>query len=87
MNTKFLQPNGPAAQFFRPSLLETYWTPIHSIRKVDRLSHGSTGRSYCFDCDEMEKNGCDLFDIHLQLSYEKTNKNESANKYTLQHRC
>ena len=36
MNIKFLQPNGPAAQFFRPSLEDTCWTPIHNvITKVD----------------------------------------------------
>ena len=36
MNIKFLQPNGPAAQFFSPSLEDTCWTPIHIIiTKVD----------------------------------------------------
>ena len=36
MNIKFLQPNRPAAQFFRPSLEDICWIPIHDIiTKVD----------------------------------------------------
>ena len=31
VNIKFLQPNGPAAQFFRPSLQDICWIPIHDI--------------------------------------------------------
>ena len=54
VNIKFLQRNGPAAQFFRPSLEGTCWIPIHvTITKADLPSYGSTGRFYCFDCDEM----------------------------------
>ena len=54
VNIKFLQSNGPAAQFFRHSLEDTCWIPIHDlITKVDPSSYGSTGRFYCFDCDEM----------------------------------
>ena len=53
VNIKFLEPNGPAAQFFRTSLEDTCWIPIHDITKVDPPSHGSTGQFYCFDCDEM----------------------------------
>ena len=41
---KFLQSNGPAAQFFAPSLEDTCWIPKHDIiTKVDPLSYGSTG--------------------------------------------
>ena len=29
VNIKFFQPDGPAAQFFRPSLEGTCWIPIH----------------------------------------------------------
>ena len=48
VNIKFLQPNGPAAQFFRPRI------PIHdTTTKVDPPSYGSTGQFYCFECDEM----------------------------------
>ena len=54
MNIKFLQPNGPVAQFFRPSLEDTCWIPINDIMtKVDPPSYKSTGRFYCFDCDKM----------------------------------
>ena len=54
VNIKFFQPNGPAAQFFRPSLEGTCWIPIHDIiAKVDPPSYGSTGHFYCFDCDEI----------------------------------
>ena len=54
VNIKFLQPNGPAAQFFRPILEYMFWIPKHGlITKVDPPSYGSTGRFYCFDCDEM----------------------------------
>ena len=54
VNIKFLQPNGPAAQFFRPSLEDTCWIPIHDIiTKVDPPSWKHIGRFYCFDCDEM----------------------------------
>ena len=54
LNIKFLQPNGPATQFFRPSLEGTCWIPIHDIiTKEDPPSYGSTGQFYCFDCDEM----------------------------------
>ena len=50
---KFLQINGPATQFFRPSLEDTCWIPIHDIiTKVDPSSFGSSW-FYCFDCDEM----------------------------------
>ena len=53
VNIKFLQPNGPAAQFFRPSLESTCWIPTHAIIiKADPPSYGSTGRFYCFDCDD-----------------------------------
>ena len=41
---KFLQINGPAAQFFRPRLEDTCWIPIHDIiTKVDPSSFGSSG--------------------------------------------
>ena len=54
VNIKFLQPNGPAAQFFRPSLEGTCWIPILDIiTKVDPPSSGSSGQFYCIDCDEM----------------------------------
>ena len=43
VNIKFLQPNGPAAQFFRPTLEDTSLIPIHIITKVDPPSYGSTG--------------------------------------------
>ena len=40
---KFLQINGPATQFFRPSLEDTCWIPIHDIiTKVDPSSFGSS---------------------------------------------
>ena len=53
-NIKFLQLNGPVAQFFWPSLEDTCWIPMHDIiTKVHPPSYGSTGRLYCFDCDEM----------------------------------
>ena len=36
MSIKFIQPNGPAVQFFRSSLEDTCWIPIHNIiTKVD----------------------------------------------------
>ena len=45
VNIKFLQPNVPAAQFFRSSLEGTCWIPIHdNITMVDPPSYGSTGR-------------------------------------------
>ena len=54
VNIKFLQPNGPAAQFFRPNLEGTCWIPIHDIiTKVDPPSYRSTGQFCCIDCDEM----------------------------------
>ena len=54
VNIEFLQPNSPAAQFFRPSLEDTCWIPInYIITKMDPPSLGSTGQFYCFDCDEM----------------------------------
>ena len=31
VNIKFLQPNGPAIQFFRPGLQDTCWIPIQMI--------------------------------------------------------
>ena len=44
VNIKFLQPNGPAAEFFRPSLEGTCLIPIYFIiMKVDPPSYGSTG--------------------------------------------
>ena len=44
VNIKFFHPNGPAAQFFRPSCEDTCWIPIHDIiTKVDLPSSGSTG--------------------------------------------
>ena len=44
MNIKFLQPNGPAAQFFRPILEDTCWIPIYDIiTEVDPPSYGRTG--------------------------------------------
>ena len=43
VNIKFLQPNGPAAKFFRPSLEGTCWIPTPIITKVDPPSYGSTG--------------------------------------------
>ena len=53
-NVKFLQPNGPFAQFFRPNLEDNCWIPIHDIiTKVDPPSYGSTSQFYCFDCNEM----------------------------------
>ena len=52
VNIKFLQPNGPAAQFFRPSLEDICWIPIRDITKVDPPSYRSIGQFYCFDCDE-----------------------------------
>ena len=55
-NIKFFHPYGPAAQFFWPSREDTCWIPIHNaITKVDPPSFGSTGRFYCFDCDEMKR--------------------------------
>ena len=43
MNIKFIQTNGPAAQFFRPGLRGTCWIPIHDIiTKVDPPSYGGT---------------------------------------------
>ena len=54
VNIKFLQPNGPAVQFVRPSLEGTCWMAIHdTITKVDPPSYGSMGQVYCFDCDEI----------------------------------
>ena len=54
VNIKFLQPNGPAVQFLRPSLEETCWISIHDIiTKLDLPSYGKTGPFYCFDCEEM----------------------------------
>ena len=36
VNIKFLHPNGPVGQFFRPSLMNYCWIPIHDIiTKVD----------------------------------------------------
>ena len=43
VNIKFLQPNGPVAQFFRPSLEDICWIPIHIITEVDPPSYGRTG--------------------------------------------
>ena len=45
MNIKFFQPYGLAAQFFKPSLEDTCWIPIHNIdiiTKVDPSSYAST---------------------------------------------
>ena len=45
VNIKFLLPNGPAAQFFRPSLEGTCWIPIHDFTtKEDPPLYGSTGQ-------------------------------------------
>ena len=44
VNVKFLQLNGPAAQFFKPSLEGTCWIPIQDIIiKEDPPSYGSAG--------------------------------------------
>ena len=44
VNIKFLQPNGTVTQFFRPSLEDTCWIPMHGIiTKEDPPSYGSTG--------------------------------------------
>ena len=54
VNIKFFQPNGPGAQFIRPSLQDSCWIPIHDlITKVNPSSYRSTGQFYCFDSDEM----------------------------------
>ena len=54
VSIKFLQPNGPATQFFRPSLEDTCWIPIHDIiTKIHPPSCRSTVRFYCLDCDEV----------------------------------
>ena len=54
VNIKFLQPNGPVAQFFRPSLEDTCWIPItyhYRSRPSIIWTHWSF---YWFDCnDEM----------------------------------
>ena len=43
MNIKFIQTNGPVAQFFRPGLRGTCWIPIHDIiTKVDPPSYEGT---------------------------------------------
>ena len=31
VNIKFLQQNGPAAQFFRPRLVDTFWILVNDI--------------------------------------------------------
>ena len=42
VNIKFIQTNGPAAQFLRPGLKGTCWIPIHDIiTKADPPSYGS----------------------------------------------
>ena len=84
VNIKFLHLDGSAGQFIRPSLEETCWIPIHDII-VNPSLYGSTVRFYYFDCDEMNcaKNWCDLTSISSWEFLKKTNKNESANKYTL----
>ena len=44
VSIKFLQTNGPAAHFFRPSIEDTCWIPMHDIiLKVNPPSYGSTG--------------------------------------------
>ena len=54
-NIIFVHPNGPAAQFFRPYGEDPCWILVHNIiTKVDPPSFGSTGRLYCFDCDEIK---------------------------------
>ena len=54
VSIKFLQPNGPAAQFFRPIIEDTCKISMHDIiLKVNPPSYGSTGRFYFFDYDEM----------------------------------
>ena len=54
VSIKFLQPNGPAAQFFRPIIEDTCWISMHGvILKMNPPSYGSTDRIYCFDYDEM----------------------------------
>ena len=87
VNIKFLQPNGSAAQYFRPSLETTCWIPIHDIiTKVDPPSYGSNGQFYCFDCYEMncvKKLMWSIWHPFPAESFKKTNKNKSANKYTL----
>ena len=87
VNIELFQPNGPAAQFFRPSVENICWIPIHDIiTKVDPPSYGSTGRFYCFDCDKMncvEKLMWFIWHSFPVERFRKTNKNESGNKYTL----
>ena len=55
VNIESLHPNGPAAQFFRPSHEDTCWISIYDIiTKVDSTSSGTTGQFYYFDCDEIK---------------------------------
>ena len=87
VNIKFLHPNGPAAQFLRPSLEDTCWIPIHDIiAKADPSSSGSTGRLYCFYHDETNRvKNLMWFNWHLfpAASFKQNSKHENANKYTL----
>ena len=87
VNIKCLNQNGPAAQFFKPSLECTFLIPIHDIiTEVDPPSSGSTGWFSCFDFDEMtsiQKLMWFIWDPFLVGSFKKTNKTVNANKYTL----
>ena len=47
MNIRFFQPNGPAAQFFRPTLDYVSWILIHDIITI--ADPPSYGGFYCFD--------------------------------------
>ena len=39
VNIKLFHPNGTAAQFFRTSLADTCWIPIHDITTKNILHH------------------------------------------------
>ena len=86
VNIKFLQPNGPAIQFFRPGLQDTCWIPMQMIILQNYILYHMEASILMLWMlwDELFKKMMWFIQHPFPAeSFKKTNKNESANKYTL----
>ena len=60
------------------SLESTCGIPVHEIiTKVDPPSYGSSGRFYCFDCDEIEAKNTLYFSYLAQLDLSVAQKDKT----------